>query len=47
MKSAERAAILARAANHFPLLGTITANDLIDVVRLELGHAEILDGFRP
>ena len=47
MKSAERAAILARAAHRFPLLGTVTANDLIDVVRLELGHAEILDGFRP
>jgi hypothetical protein len=47
MKTAERAAALAQAAQRFSLLGTITADDLIDVVRLELGHPEILDGFRP
>jgi Acyl-CoA reductase (LuxC) len=47
MKTAERAAILAQAAQQFPLLGPITPDDLLDVVRLELGHAEILDGFRP
>ncbi len=47
MKTAERAASLAQAAENFPLLGTLTAHDLIDVVRLELGHPEILDGFRP
>ena len=47
MKTAERATVLAGAAEFFPLLGTITADELIDLVRLELGHAEILDGFRP
>src|SRR3977135_889902 len=47
MNTAERAAALARATQSFPLLGTVTAEELIDVVRFELGHAEILDGFRP
>lgn len=47
MKTAERAAVLARVAQRFPLLGTLTADEMIDVVRLELGHPEILDGFRP
>jgi hypothetical protein len=47
MNTAERASALARAAQNFPLLGAVTEEDLIDVVRLELGHAEILDGFRP
>jgi hypothetical protein len=47
MKTAERAAILASAAASFPLLGPVTTDQLIDLVRLELGHAEILDGFRP
>ena len=47
MNTAERAAALARAAESFPLLGTVAAGDLVDVVRMELGHAEILDGFRP
>jgi hypothetical protein len=35
------------AAAQFPLLGEIRAADLLDVVRLELGHPKILDGFRP
>jgi hypothetical protein len=47
MNTAERAASLARAASDFPLLGPLTADDLLGVVRLELGHPEILDGFRP
>jgi limonene-1,2-epoxide hydrolase len=47
MKTAERAAILASVAKSFPLLGPVTPDQLIDLVRLELGHAEILDGFRP
>jgi Acyl-CoA reductase (LuxC) len=47
MKTAERAAILVSAAESFPLLGPVTTDQLIDLVRLELGHAEILDGFRP
>ena len=47
MKTVERASILARAAEFFPLLGPVKPDELIDLVRLELGHAEILDGFRP
>jgi Acyl-CoA reductase (LuxC) len=47
MNTAERAAALSRTAEAFPLLGKVVADDLVDVVRLELGHAEILDGFRP
>jgi len=43
----DRAAALATAAAQFPLLGEVRAADLLDVVRLELGHVEILDGFRP
>jgi hypothetical protein len=45
--TAERAAALAEAASRFPLLGEIRAADLLASVALELGHAEILDGFRP
>lgn len=47
MTTAERAEALASAARHFPLLGNFMAEDLIELVRLELGHPEILDGFRP
>ena len=47
MNTAERAFALAKVAENFPLLGKVTAEDLVDVVRLELGHPEILDGFRP
>ena len=47
MNTAERARALAQAAEHFPLLGSFAAQDLLETVRLELGHAEILDGFRP
>ena len=46
MKTSERAEVLARAASHFPELGPPTARDLLDYVRLELGHEEILDGFQ-
>jgi hypothetical protein len=46
MNTAERAVALAQAAASFPLLGKVAPEELIDVVRLELGHAEILDGFR-
>lgn len=47
MNTASRAEALARAAAHFPILGPCSADDLLEVVRLELGHPEILDGFRP
>lgn len=47
MTTAERAEALAHAAAAFPLLGRVTADDLRETVRLELGHGEILDGFRP
>lgn len=36
---------LAAAAQKFPLLGEITERSLLDVVRWELGHEDILDGF--
>jgi hypothetical protein len=47
MNTAERARALAEAAGFFPLLGPVSAEDLLEVIRLELGHPEILDGFRP
>ena len=47
MNTAERASALAQTAGHFPILGRYETEDLIDLVRLELGHSEILDGFRP
>lgn len=47
MNTAERAHALAEAAGFFPLLGPVSADDLLEVVRLELGHREMLDGFRP
>jgi len=47
MKTAARAEALARAAASFPILGRITAGDLRELLRVELGHPEILDGFRP
>lgn len=45
--TADRAGALAAAARKFPILGSVTRDDLLDLVRLELGHAEVLDGFRP
>jgi hypothetical protein len=33
--------------SEFPLLGEITAADLLELVRMELGHREILEGFHP
>lgn len=47
MNTAERAAALAHAAESFPILGPVSAEDLLECIRLELGHAEALDGFRP
>lgn len=46
MKTSERAEALARAASHFPELSAPSARDLLECVRLELGHEEILDGFQ-
>jgi len=46
MNTADRAESLARAAAHFPELSPPTARDMIESVRLELGHEEILDGFQ-
>jgi len=43
----EVARAIAEAAAGFPLLGKIEAPALLELVRLELGHPEILDGFRP
>ena len=47
MTTAERAHALVKAAEKFPLLGNFSDGDLLETVQLELGHAEILDGFRP
>ncbi len=47
MNTASRAMALAASGRHFPLLGPFTADDLLEALRLELGHAECLDGFRP
>jgi hypothetical protein len=47
MKTADRARALAMAAGDFPLLGPVAVEELLELVRVELGHAEILDGFRP
>ena len=46
MNTADRAEALAAAALHFPELSPPTARELIECVGLELGHAEILDGFQ-
>lgn len=46
MNTADRAAALAVAAAQFPELSPPTARDMIECVRLELGHEEILDGFQ-
>lgn len=46
--AAERAAHLARAAAPFsPWLGEITPGGLLEFVRVELGHAGVLDDFQP
>lgn len=47
MNTEERACALARVLRNFPIMGRISQADLLEVVRLELGHPEILDGFRP
>src|SRR5215210_453385 len=48
MTTRERALHLARAARHFPhLLGDLRTSDLLEVVRWELGHEDILDDFQP
>jgi hypothetical protein len=44
--TAARAEALAEVAARFPILGEIRTADLVELVALELGHAEILDGFR-
>lgn len=46
MKAREIAEHLAAAAAHFPLLGKITASNLMALVRSELGHEEALDDFK-
>ena len=46
MNTADRAEALALAAAHFPELSPPTARDMLEYVRLELGHEKILDGFQ-
>ena len=45
MNTAERARHLATAAERFPFLGRTTADDLLELVRVELGDAGALDDF--
>lgn len=45
MTTHDRARYLAEAARHFPWLRPVVAADLIELVRLELGDADILDDF--
>ena len=47
MNTATRASHLAAAARGFPFLGTTTAEDLLALIRSELGDAHVLDGFVP
>ena len=47
MHTREIANHLAEAARHFPLLGPITQESLLDLVRVELGHEDILHEFKP
>lgn len=47
MDTARRADALARVADGFPLLGPTSADDLLELIALEAGHPEALDGFRP
>lgn len=47
MNTREIATHLAEAASAFPFLGPIRAEDLLEVVRCELGHEAILDDFQP
>ena len=47
MNTAIRAHHLAAAAARFPFLGETTVDDLLALVRAELGHAEALDDFVP
>ena len=43
--TAQRAAAIAEAAQHFPALGSISAESLLDLVAAELGRRDALDGF--
>lgn len=45
--TASRAAALADAARLFPLLGPVEKEALLELVGLELGHPDMLDGFQP
>ncbi len=47
MTTAERATHLSTAATRFAFLGPTSADDLLGLVRTELGHAEALDDFVP
>jgi len=47
MNTQEIAKALAAAAKQFPLLGEIHEQDLLDVVKWELGHEGVLDDFQP
>ncbi len=46
MLTQERARHLAKAIKAFPILGSVSADDLVRLVTMELGHPGILDGFQ-
>jgi len=45
MNTADRIKYLASAAERFPFLGRTTSEDLLELVRVELGHEAALDDF--
>lgn len=47
MTTAERIEAIAAAAKDFPILGPVRREDLVALLRAELGHEESLEGFRP
>jgi len=47
MNTRARAELLAAVSRDFPKLGELSVADILEWVRMELGHEEILDGFRP
>ncbi len=47
MTTAETASELEKVIRHFPCLSGWDASSLLGLIERELGHAEILDGFRP
>lgn len=47
MQTREIATHLAEAASHFPWLGPVTVDGLMEIIRAELGHEDAFDRFLP